>query len=205
MSCDHRIRSIFCFAQLCVWLLIVAASATAQNQHKVLQWSDHPLGSHHEITEPPHKLFKQIDSIEIQDITLRGKSITIGQPFLADDNWLRDLVFRVKNTSVQELVAIQITLRLPEVKKPPQVPYVGGCWHDQNQACIRPGEEVELKLPAGGLYDWVKRVVATETDLNKISKVTIYVVLVVLPGDVQWSSGCVKTTDPKNSCPVHIH
>ncbi|HEV2904033.1 MAG TPA: hypothetical protein VGW32_03250, partial [Pyrinomonadaceae bacterium] len=62
-----------------------------------------------------------------------------------------------------------------------------------------------IRIAAIKLYDWVKSVVATETELRNITKATIYHVLLSLPGDITWSSGCVKTKDPKNTCPDHIH
>jgi len=200
-----RIRAGFSsiFAGLC--LLTFTGSGAAQTQQKVLQWADHPVGSHNERTSAPLQIFKQLEVIEIQSVNLGGKSITIGEPFSADEDWLRDLTFRVKNVSDKELMGIQITLILPELDKPIQVPYVNGCRHDKNQPCISPGVEVELRIPPIKLYDWVKSVVATETELPKIRKATIYHVLVSLPGDITWSSGCVKTKDPGNACPVHVH
>lgn len=186
-------------------MLIFTESGAAQNQQKVLQWSYHPVGSHHERTSAPLQIFKQLDVIEIQSVNLGGKSITIGEPFLADEDWLRDLTFRVKNVSDKELMGIQVTLILPELDNPIQVPYVNGCRHDKNQPCISPGVEVELRIPPIKLYDWVKSVVATETELPKIRKATIYHVLVSLPGDITWSSGCVKTKDPRQACREHVH
>ncbi|HEX5704034.1 MAG TPA: hypothetical protein VFX97_12590 [Pyrinomonadaceae bacterium] len=171
----------------------------------MLVWSDHPAGSHHERTRAPHQIFKQLDAIEIQSINLGGKPIVIGEPFSADEDWLRDLTFRVKNVSDKELMLIQITLILPELEKPIQVPYVSGCRHDKNQPCITPGVEVELRIPPIKLYEWVKSEVATQTELRKITKATIYHVILSLPGDITWSSGCVKTKDPKNTCPDHMH
>ena len=193
----------FVFAGFCS--LILTASGAAQTQQKVLLWSDHPTGSHSERARAPHHVFKQLDVIEIQSINLGGKSITIGEPFSADEDWLRDLTFRVKNISDKELMGIQITLILPELEKPIQVPYVSGCRHDKNQPCIRPGDELEIKIPAIKLYDWVKDVVASETELRKITKATIYTVIVSLPGDITWSSGCVRIKDPRQACPEHVH
>jgi len=200
-----RIRANFLMVLAGLWLLIFTTSGAAQTQQKVLVWSDHPVGSHHERTRPPHQIFKQLDAIEIQNINVGGKPIAIGEPFSADEDWLRDLTFRVKNVSDKELTGIQITLILPELEKPIQLPYVSGCRHDKNQPCITPGVEVELRMPPIKLYDWVKSEVATQTELRKITKATIYHVLLSLPGDITWSSGCVKTNDPKNTCSDHTH
>ena len=85
-------------------LLMFAASSTGQTQQKVLQWADHPAGSHHERTTAPNQIFKQLDIIEIQSINLGGKSIAIGESFSADEDWLRDLTFRVKNVADKDLM-----------------------------------------------------------------------------------------------------
>jgi hypothetical protein len=201
----RRIQAGFSFIFAGLFLLIFTASGAAQTQQKVLQWSDHPIGSRNARATAPRQIFDQLDAIEIQSINLGGKSIAIGEPFSADEDWLRDLTFRVKNISDRELTGIQITLILPEMEKPIQVPYVSGCRHDKNQPCIGPGYEVDLRLPPIKLYDWVKSVVATETELRKITKATIYHVLISLPGDITWSSGCVKAKDPKQACPEHVH
>lgn len=205
MRRTSRIRAIFLSVLVGLWSLIFTAAGAAQTHQKVLLWSDHPTGSHNEQTRAPNQIFKQLDAIEIQSINVGGKSIAIGEPFSADEDWLQDLTFRVKNVSDKELMGIQITLILPELKKPIQVPYVNGCRHDKNQPCITPGVEVEIRIPAIKLYDWVKSVVATETELRKITKATVYTVIVSLPGDITWSSGCVKIKDLRQACPEHVH
>jgi hypothetical protein len=196
-----RQKLLFAFAS--VGLLIFVASAYGQTPQKVLVWADHPTGGRHVITTPPHQSFTQLDAIEILGISAGSKSIAIGEPFSANEDWLGELTIRIKNISDKELTGVQVTLVLLEMKKPPQVPYVAGCRHDHNQGCIRPGEEVELKIPVK-VYEWVKSAVAAETELSRITKATIYDILVVLPGQVRWSSGCVKTKDPKQACPPHI-
>ncbi len=129
-----RIRANFLIVLAGLWSLVFTASGAAQTQQKVLVWSDHPFGSHNERTRAPLQIFKQLDAIEIQSINVGGKPIAIGEPFSADEDWLRDLTFRVKNVSDKELMGIQITLILPEMETPIQVPYVSGCRHDKKSA-----------------------------------------------------------------------
>lgn len=203
MTPTDRARPKLSFAHAWLCLLIFVASANCQTAQKVLVWSDHPIGSHNELTSPPHQIFKQLDAIEIQGINAGSKSITIGERFSANEDWLGELTFRIKNISDKEIIGVQVTLLLSELKKPAQVPYVASCPHDKSQACIRPGEEVELKIPVK-VYEWVKTAVATETDLTKITKATIFDVLVSFPGDIRWSSGCVKTKDSRQACPPHV-
>jgi hypothetical protein len=182
-------------------IALFAASPTfSQSQAKVLEWSKFPIGNYSATSAPNIELSKQIGGIEINEVLVNGRPIIIGEPFAADVDWLKDLTFRVKNVSSEQVMAIQIGLRLPEVDSSPQVVFIAGCKHDKNQPCIRPGEEVELRMPAGHFYSWVKETVAKEKEISTINKATISEMIVTLPNGMQWMSGCVKTADPKNAC-----
>lgn len=180
--------------------LFAASQTFSQSKTKVLEWSKFPIGNYNATSAPDIELSKQINGVEIKEVRVNGRPIIIGEPFAGDVDWLKDLTFLVKNVSSEQVMAIQIGLRLPEVTKSPQVAYIAGCKHDKNQPCIRPGDEVELRMPAGGFYSWVKETVAKEKDVSTINKAIISEMMVMLPNGMQWMSGCVKTTDPKNTC-----
>lgn len=175
-------------------------SVFSQGQTKLLEWSQFPVGNYGGTSSPDIELSKQINSIEIEEILVSGRPINIGEPFAADVDWLKDLTFRVKNVSSEQVMAIQIDLRLPEINNSPMVVFIAGCKHDKNQPCIRPGEEVVLRMPAGSFYSWVKERVAKEKDITAINKATIGEMIVTRANGMQWMSGCVKTTNPKNVC-----
>ena len=188
---------------VCLSLLMFLTCVVAVSQTKVIQWSDHPQGSNAgDRAMPPLQLFKQIDAIEIEEVRVEGTPVTIGAAFTASPDWLNNLTFRVKNLTDRSLMALQITLTLPQIQKSPQIPYiVTGCTN-LKKVCVHPGEEVELRLPAVALYNWVKKIVAEEKqDMTAIDKATIYSMIATLDDGTQWSSGCVKTADPRNACP----
>jgi hypothetical protein len=193
--------SLSAILTLLLGFLFAVTPVFSQNQNKVLEWSRRPVGSNNESASALLQLSRQIDAVEIEDILVDGKSITIGEPFAADIDWIKEITLRVKNVSGEQLMGIQITVTLPEMKKSPQIAYIFGCAHDKNQKCLMPGDEVELKLPAPRFYDWVKDTVATERNISTISKATIREMIVTLPNGRQWLSGCIKTSDPKNACP----
>src|ERR1044072_526549 len=180
--------------------LCAVSPAFSQSSNKVLEWSKFPIGNYNATSAPDMELSKQINGIEIEEIRVDGKSIVIGEPFAADVDWLQHLTFLVKNVSSEQVMAIQIGLRLPEVNRSPQVVFIAGCKHDRNQPCVRPGDEVELRMPAGGFYSWGKDTVAKEKDISSINKAIISEMIVMLPNGMHRMSGCVKTTDPKNVC-----
>jgi len=183
--------------------LFAVTPAFSQSSNKVLAWSEFPIGNYNATSAPDIELSKQINGIEIEEVRVNGKPIVIGVPFAADVDWLKDLTFLVKNVSSEQVMAIQIGLRLPEVNKSPQVVFIAGCKHDKNQPRVRPGDEVELRMPAGRFYAWVKETVAKEKDISTINKAIISEMVVMLPNGMQWMSGCVKTTNPKNVCVPH--
>ena len=186
--------------KLVVLASLLASPTMAQSQLKSIEWSSTPLSSHGVKATPGTHAFDQIDGIEIEDITANGQSIIIGQPFSAGDDWLNDITFRVKNASGQRLAMIQLDLVLPEMTHSVDIPFVYGKPTEKEKA-ILPGEEVELRVP-GGIYAWAKARILETGSLSRISRAQIRQMLVVLPNDTKWFSGCVKTTNPKNACPV---
>jgi hypothetical protein len=174
---------------------------SAQTQNRVVQWSKSPIGSNKgETAAGALHLSKQIDAVEIQSVTVGGKSITIGEPFGADDDWLRAIVVRVKNLSNERFAAIQITLRLPQIRASPDIQYCYGCAQNEKEKGVKPGEEVELKILGDALYDWVKSRIAEQASISTITEAEIYNMMVTLPDGAVWESGCVKTANPKEAC-----
>ena len=185
---------------LIVLATLIAPSVLAQSQQKSIEWSSTPLSSHGVKTTPDTRAFDQLDGIEIEDITANGQSIIIGEPFSAGDDWLGSLAFRVKNVSGQRLVAIQLDLVLPEMTPTIDIPLIYGNPTEKEKG-ILPGEEVELKTP-GGIYAWAKGRITETGSLSRISRAQIREMLVSLPNDTRWYSGCIKTANPKNACKV---
>lgn len=144
----------------------------------------------------------QFDAFEIKEILVEGKSVTIGQPFTASDDWLNDITIRIKNISQQTFATIQMTLVLPEIKRGPDIPVCYGCAADQRAKGFGPGDEVELKtLRDEKFYNWVKTSVAEKTPLSTITTAQIRDTLAILPRGSSLLSECVKTTNPLNACP----
>ena len=196
----YCIASRSSLVKLIVLASLVAPSVIAQSQQKSIEWSRTPISSHGVKTAPDTHAFDQIDGIEIEDITENGQSIIIGQPFLAGDDWLEGIAFRVKNVSGQRLAAIQMDLVLPEMNHTVGLPFVYGKPTEKEKG-ILPGEEVELRIP-GSIYARAKERITETGSLSRINRAQIREMLVSLPNDTKWFSGCVKTTNPKNACQV---
>ena len=107
-----------------------------------MEWANHRDINTGVITEP---WSKQIDALELEEILIGGRVVTIGDPVPAGIEWINDLTFRVKNISPEDITFVQITVTLPETSRSPQIPFLAPCGNRENQTCLRPGEQVDLE------------------------------------------------------------
>ena len=193
------------------WIIVIslcgAVSAssfaqTPQTQTKMIEWQEKPRGSNNERWTDGTQMVRVLDQVEIESITVK-KPVVIGEAFAADDDWLRDLVIRVKNTSGKQLTSVQVTLVLPQFGPgSPDVVYCYGCAPEEKAKGIANGEAVDLKMPGGGFYDFVKMRATEKGGIAQINKAQIWIMWVTSLDKTAWVSGCIKTTDAKNACPL---
>src|SRR5882762_7401491 len=62
------------------------------------------------------------EPIAITDIKVNGQSISLDKKFVADDDWLRSLVFVVKNKSDKLILYASIRLQFPRPEGSPGIP-----------------------------------------------------------------------------------
>ena len=137
---------------------------------------------------------------------VNGKSITLGEPFAAADDWLKTFTVRVRNISGERLVSAQVTLVLPEMGLgSPDIVFCYGCAAAEKEKGFMPGEVVELKMLGGGFYDWVRSRIAEKGSVSRINKAEIQHMYVTPTNGPTWFSGCVKTTNPRNACPRPVN
>jgi hypothetical protein len=186
----------------CLCLIIYASSfAFPQTQSKLIEWQEKPMGSNNERWGDGTQLFRMLDRVEIEKLTV-GKPITMGQAFTADDDWLRNLVIRVRNISGRHIATIQVTLVLPQMGPgSPDVVYCYGCARAEKAKGIAAGEAVDLRMIGDEFYDFVKSRAAENGGISQIHKAQIREMYVTLPDKTRWVSGCIKTSDIKDACP----
>jgi len=184
-------------------VLFSVISVFSQTQAKLVEWAQDPIGTRVGTPKPQLLLKDQIDGVEIEDLAVAGRSISVGQPFAAPDEWIRSLTARVRNVSSERLVAIQITFGFPDAGDgSPEFVICYGCAKVEREKGVMPGEEVELKCPGDEMYDWVKGRLTEKGSISRISRARILHMFVTLPNGTKWFSGCIKTSDPKNACPI---
>ena len=127
-------------------------------------------------------------------MSVDDKSITLGEPFTGDVDWIKRIGFRVRNVSPQAVKSIQIHVYLPEFKGP-YIDYCYGCANSEK--VILPGEEVTLKVLL--FYDWARDAVARQGgDISMISKASIRDIQVYRSDGTMFI--CVKTANQKSVC-----
>jgi hypothetical protein len=181
--------------------LLTVLPVFSQTQTRLIEWPTTSSYNSKAIAAPDPHITNRIEEIEIEGIVVEGHQIKVGEPFPASDDWLNHIGFQIKNISAKQLAKIQITLVLPEIRSgSPQIPFCYGCDPIEKQKGIKPGEEVQLTMPGGGLYEWVKNAIA-EKGSSRISRAEFLAVYLTLTDGTFWVSGCTKTADPKNACP----
>jgi hypothetical protein len=178
--------------RLLTLILLAICPAFSQSQDKVIEWMKNPFGNE---TKAVEARSRQIDIIEIEDVTVDGKSITLGNVFAADIDWIKRIGFRVRNVSPQPVSSIQIHLYLPEFTRPPYVDYCYGCANGVK--ALLPGEEVTVN----GLlfYDWARDIIAGQGgDIKIISRALIRDIQIYQPGGTMFI--CTRNANQKSVC-----
>jgi hypothetical protein len=178
-------------------VLLSTSSVFSQGTQRIVQWPEMPIDHSKTVSLGDSKGLAQIESLEIVDITVGGKSITLGQSFVADDDWLKSLTVRLKNVSNNSISKVQLNLFLTEIM--PGGPLVTLFYGGEGQSIIMPGAEADLKLV---FYSWLVDQINKKSSLAKITKAEIWNVTVTLPDGKRLFSTCVKTVSPKNACPA---
>ena len=145
--------------------------------------------------------------LELVDVKVAGRSVKIGQPFSADEDWMRSLVFTVKNTSQRSIIGARISFGLPETKNGDQsfgfsFEYGKGLSTgiaSDEQKIIKPNEEFELKFN-DAQYQRHKKFFSERSKLSSFNKIMIGVTTAKFEDDLIWATGCLRSSNPSNSC-----
>ncbi|HEV2707881.1 MAG TPA: hypothetical protein VGV59_18320 [Pyrinomonadaceae bacterium] len=185
-------------------MLLVAPLATAQTRTRVISWQPHTYGL---ITKGSEgvRVSSVAEAVEIAGFKVDGSAVTLGEPFAAGDEWLKGLRVRLRNISGQTISGAQMTFVLPESKRGEEA-MIGltlryGRAVSNHPQPIQPGEEFELSL-SGEDYERLKARIDERKDAAIINRLFITITGVRFADGTHWGSGCIRATDPKNSCPA---
>lgn len=186
-----------------ILLMYGVTPALAQAPDKIVTWSDYPMGRITRVS-PNMRLSPIEEALEIVDVIVDDKSITIGEPFTASENWIRTLTVRVRNISGRELHSIEMSIALPDVSlndgRNIGFSLRGGSTPAGKQKAIMSGEEVELKWIEIEYQKFRERW-GLLNGIDRIMKAKIGITAVLFTDGAMWGSDCLRATNSRNSCP----
>ncbi len=105
----NRILKLASQRAMCVTVTVLAllSCAQAQVQNRVVETYPEVKGN------PP-----RITALRVVEIRVAGNPVTLGQPFEADDDWLKNLSLKVKNVSGRTINVMPVSFGLSELLPP---------------------------------------------------------------------------------------
>lgn len=87
-----------------------------QTQDRIVDWHPRTLQGTFVTGEDGKLIPSKIEALKIIEIKLGDEAITLGQPFSASGEWLKNLTIKVRNISERPISSIRIQFNLPEAK-----------------------------------------------------------------------------------------
>ena len=190
-------RSVGVSVSVLVVTFLLASPAFSQDKQRMVHWPEIPFHAN-AAQSSTRTILPQIEILQIIDVASGGKSVTLGESFAADDEWLKNLIVRIRNISSTSITTVQLNLFLPQIMPGgPMVTLCYGCGDVGAGKSIEPGEEVVMKVVH---YDWLIGQINSKSSLSNINKAEIQHMLVTLPDGKALMSQCVKTAKKKDAC-----
>lgn len=161
------------------------------------------------LAQGPDKSLQKLESypnepLEIVDIKAANKTVSLGEQFSGDDDWLKNASFKVKNVSGKDIIYIEIDLNFPETKASgSEMSYrlkLGHrpAAHDVNPPLLlRTNEEAVLGLE-GSRYEQLVKFLQERYPISAIRKASIRIGFVIFLDGTGWSGGLFHRRDPNN-------
>ena len=186
-----------------IFVLLGTLPANAQTQARLISWQPHTFGRITRAAEGV-RLSPVAEALEIVGFTVEGEAITLGEPFAASNEWLKSLKVRVWNISGQTLSRAQMYFVLPESRteegRTISLILKYGSIAAETLRLIQPDEEFELSLMEED-YERLNERIAERRNPTIINRLFITLASVQFADGTSWASGCIRATNPKNSCP----
>ncbi len=137
------------------------------------------------------------EPVEVVDLRASQKPIQPGEKVAGGDDWLKDLSFRLKNTSHKQIVYAEIALDFSGT----QLTYLirfgqrpGVKQQMRSPLAVAPGEY--LNVDVAGSYRDLKRFVENERQISTIEKVALRISFIAFDDGTVWSAGKMLRPDP---------
>lgn len=175
-------------------MIVAPCVALGQERERVIDWEvEKPnLSPQIKVGDEPYKP-TDMEALAIIGIFVDKRSVTMGQPFTAADDWFKGFKMRVKNISGKTIVRAWFHFSFPEARNGAAVLGSSLTLSDDisggpagEQKAILPGGEFELTYTEERCA-WVRRWVAETTGVVSITRVLIDYAVVKFEDGSYWT------------------
>lgn len=155
------------------------------------------------------------EPIVITDIKVNGQSVTFDQKFVAGDDWMKSLVFSIKNRSDKLILLVSLQLQFPRPPGSSEKISLGDVFYgnpellarkptsDERSLGIAPGQTESIQLTQDRFEAFRSMLSATGYP-SSIEKVNFKINEVLFEDDSMWSGGSPLYRDPKEPGRWHV-
>ena len=152
--------------------------------------------------EKPQKLIAKEDlgnpdeaPIDVIDVKLRGQSVDINKPLEGDDEWIRNISFKLKNRTTKNITYVGVNLVFSDTSTtdPAMVRQLRfGRRPDRpdptsESMLLKPNDSFEVSLPTQ--YESLKRFIEKKKQIKNINKAAVSVYIVLFEDGMKWDVG----------------
>ncbi|MGZ8842922.1 MAG: hypothetical protein ACXW18_04620 [Pyrinomonadaceae bacterium] len=158
----------------------------------------------HETQRIVEKTSLKNEPLKIEELRVKTKTVSLGQPFLAGDDWLQGMTFRLKNSSGKTLRRAELELEFPEIKlggatffltlhygQIPDLPDPDSV----EMPLVQPNQTIELKFDDSTYAALRQRVFANQ---EPATKARVEISTTYFADGTAWRHGFWHRRDPNN-------
>lgn len=133
--------------------------------------------------------------IEVTDVKLGAHAVSLSEPFDGDEEWIRNISFKLKNRSTKNITYVGANLVFSDTttsdpsmvrqlrfgRKPNQPNLTN------DEMLLKPGDFVNFSISTQ--YESLKKFIEAKKQLKNIDKVVVSVYLVIFDNGMKWDVG----------------
>jgi hypothetical protein len=175
--------------------------------------STHTLSTGQTFNQKQERIIKQKswqnEPVKILRLKIKSKDFALGQKFLEDDDWLKNLTISVKNVSGKNITFISLTLDFPRSEGSTEVPSAYDLEYGRNplfpvdailpdnQKPILAGETKDLAL-SDEEYNSLRHFLSETNYPTSIKQVDIILGQIIFEDGTKWAGGAWFRRDSTN-------
>lgn len=149
--------------------------------------------------------------IKISQLKVSEKNRNFGENFDEDENWLKNLSFKLENQSGKRIIYLQVNVNFPETRASGNMmsfPIVFGQFPGiENRSknpplLLNPDDSIEVSLSKD--YDELARFINTRTSISFMQKAELEIGFVIFDDKMAWAGDYLRQNpnNPKSYIPI---